>query len=77
MSACKCSPCEREFTGLASFDRHQDFATGRDYKLSKISKSNHLGKWHKKAPRSPHDGPKPKTQKYHHTANVRFIRRHA
>jgi hypothetical protein len=24
MSACKCSPCGREFTGLTAFDKHQD-----------------------------------------------------
>jgi len=24
MSVCKCSPCGREFTGLSTFDRHQD-----------------------------------------------------
>ena len=24
MTACKCSPCGREFTGLSGFDRHQD-----------------------------------------------------
>lgn len=24
MSACTCSPCGREFTGLTAFDKHQD-----------------------------------------------------
>ncbi len=62
---------------ITSFDRHQDFASGRDYKLSKVSKSNRLGKTHHQSPRSPHYGSRKQTQKYHHTANVRIIRRHA
>jgi hypothetical protein len=24
MTACQCSPCGREFTGLGAFDKHQD-----------------------------------------------------
>jgi hypothetical protein len=24
MSACECASCERKFTGLSAFDRHQD-----------------------------------------------------
>ncbi len=62
---------------ITSFDRHHDFAVGRDYKLSKVSKSNRLGKVYKPAPRSPHATSRPATQKYHHTANVRIIKRHA
>lgn len=29
MSACKCAPCGREFTGLTAFDKHQDVDYGR------------------------------------------------
>ncbi len=61
---------------ITSFDRHHDFASGKDYKLSKIAKSNRLGKrW--TGPRSPHASKRPVTQKFHHTANVRIISRHA
>jgi len=57
---------------ITSFDRHQDFASGAYYKLSKISKSNRLDKRrklpgkHNKIPVNIH------TQ---HTSNIRVTRK--
>ncbi len=60
---------------ITSFDRHQDFQSGNDYKLSRVGKSKRLGKiWEGTGP---HLTTKKVTQKIHHTANVRIIRRHA
>jgi len=58
---------------IVSFDRHQDFQPGLDYKLSKVSAANRLGvkKW---LGRGPHLTKKPDTDKVHKTANVRILK---
>lgn len=61
---------------ITSFDRHQDFAPGTDYKLSKIPPSARMGKY--KGERGPHkavrDVSKTVVHK-HHTADIRVIKR--
>ena len=62
---------------ITSFDRHQDFAEGGHYKLSKVPPSNRLNRpepWrsghHSKVKKGP------AKQKVHHTANIRAIKKH-
>lgn len=61
---------------ITSFDRHKDFAAGMNYKLSKISKSNRLGRRLEYADNS--DRPRKTTREFplqvHRTANVRVMR---
>lgn len=59
---------------ITSFDRHQDFATGRNYCLSKISPSNALGRKDPRGPRTGHrTGGHPQKKIVHRTANVRHL----
>ncbi len=60
---------------ITSFDRHQDFAAGRNYKLSKVSKGSRLGC----KPHPEQSGPHTTTREpipmaVHHTANVRVMK---
>lgn len=59
---------------ITSFDRHQDFAAGQDYRLSRPAKSAQLGK--KPGPST--SGPKTTTKDWphriHRTANIRTIK---
>lgn len=58
---------------IVSFDRHQDFATGVDYKLSRVAPSARLDR--KVSPsRGPHLTHKPDTDKIHKTANIRVLK---
>ncbi len=59
---------------ITSFDRHQDFAAGRNYKLSRVSPKARLGV--KPPPKSgPHTGTRePIPMVYHKTANVRVMK---
>lgn len=54
---------------ITSFDRHQDFAPGRNYLLSKVSKSVRLGYKHKGGKSNGRLGPR----KQHRTENVRSV----
>lgn len=61
---------------ITSFDRHNDFAAGKNYKLSKVSPQARLG--YKPAPKQK-SGPRETTREpipmaYHKTANVRVMR---
>jgi hypothetical protein len=62
---------------ITSFDRHQDFAEGQDYKLCRVSPGNRMGR-DRSRPRN--SGPrlttKQDTSHVHHTSNVRVIRRY-
>lgn len=62
---------------ITSFDRHHDFAAGKDYVLSKVAKSNRLG-----TRNNPIHGPKPsngtaphKVVIRHRTTNIRKIKK--
>src|SRR6266536_185942 len=60
---------------ITSFDRHHDFAAGQDYKLSRIPPAKRLGK--KEWPKTgPHIRTKIDASAYHHTANIRVIRKY-
>jgi len=58
---------------ITSFDRHQDFAPGNDYKLSRVAPGSRLGV----KPQPERSGPrltkKPNTDRVHHTANIRTL----
>lgn len=59
---------------ITSFDRHQDFAAGEDYRLAKVPENDKLG-----AKRGPSGhGPRLTTKEWpkriHHTANIRTIK---
>lgn len=56
---------------ITSFDRHQDFAAGKDYKLSKVSAGHKLGvkSNDKRGPHTTSYMPKPLA--VHHTDNIR------
>lgn len=56
---------------ITSFDRHQDFAAGQHYKLSKVSPSNRIGK-----PQKRRGGSDPKPHAVHHTANIRVMKQY-
>jgi len=57
---------------IVSFDRHQDFASGRNYKLSKINKAMKLGTTtHRGGESSGKLGPRKRIN--HRTADVRQI----
>ncbi len=57
---------------ITSYDRHNDFAPGNDYKLSKIPAGSRLG--HKQWPKTgPHKTKKVDTRRVHHTADIRVI----
>lgn len=60
---------------ITSFDRHQDFQPGKDYKLSKVSPRMRMGakQWPKTGP---HKTKRVQTQRVHHTAHVRQLRRY-
>jgi len=60
---------------ITSFDRHQDFAEGLDYKLSKVSPSSRLNKEYKRKS-GLHTGTKINSNKIHHTDNIRIIKHH-
>ncbi len=58
---------------ITSFDRHQDFAVGRDYVLGKVSPGNRLG-YHKGGPsgKPPHKFKKPMPIVHkHRTSRIR------
>lgn len=57
---------------IVSFDRHQDFAAGADYKLSKVGPSARLGR--DKGPGGPHTSTRIDNPRVHHTANVRLLK---
>lgn len=60
---------------ITSFDRHQEFAAGTDYKLSKVSPSCRMGasKW---KPTGPHASKAATNQKsLHRTADIRVLSR--
>lgn len=61
---------------ITSFDRHQDFATGKDYRLSAVCPSNKLGT---KRPPGPMTRPKkgtsaPVVVHKHHTTRIRVAK---
>lgn len=61
---------------ITSFDRHHDFASGRNYKLSKVSPSNRMGtrkNWHNRDVRKGQPYREPK-QKTHRTIRIRTIK---
>ena len=65
---------------ITSFDRHQDFAEGNDYLLSKISPGARMGAARLRGKPTgkshPHSGSGNFPIIKHHTADVRVIRRH-
>src|SRR5690349_2507973 len=54
---------------ITSFDRHQDFAPGNDYKLSRVSPGSRLGVKAQPDHSGPHLTKKSNTDRVHHTAN--------
>lgn len=63
---------------ITSFDRHQDFATGKDYLLSKIAPAMRLGERRKGRARGPHITNKTETaivHRSHRTSNIRVMAR--
>ncbi len=61
---------------ITSFDRHQDFAVGNDYKLSKIAPASRMGKYKgEKGPKLTKRDDSKTVVHQHHTANIRVIRR--
>ena len=58
---------------ITSFDRHQDFAEGKDYMLSKISNGNKIGKYEDKRERTLRSHREGKATVVHKTANIREI----
>lgn len=59
---------------VTSFDRHQDFAAGKDYLLSKISPGQRIGERRKNRPRGPHKTTKYETATVHHNHRTTRIR---
>lgn len=61
---------------ITSFDRHHDFATGKDYTLSKVSPASRLGL--RKRPPGKHGGHKTKVKKpmLHRTVRVRKVNKY-
>ena len=62
---------------ITSFDRHQDFAEGKNYTLSRVGPSARLGV--NKGEGGPHLTKRPNTRTIihgHHTSGVRIIRRY-
>ncbi len=57
---------------VVSFDRHQDFAAGVDYKLSKVGPSQRMGQY--KGPGGPHKTKRVSYDRVHKTANVRVLK---
>lgn len=60
---------------VVSFDRHQDFQPGTDYRLSAVSKFNRLGHKPQGDKTGPHKTKKPGPIAVHRTANVRVLSR--
>jgi hypothetical protein len=61
---------------ITSFDRHQDFAAGSDYKLSRVAPSARMNKY--KGNGGPHKTKRDDSKTvvhHHHTANIRVIRK--
>lgn len=60
---------------ITSFDRHQDFAAGQNYRLSRVSEGSRLGQ---KPQSSKTGGPRLTTKdwpkKIHRTANIRTVK---
>lgn len=59
---------------ITSFDRHQEFAAGKDYRLSKVGGTSRLGQRAQTDKTGPKTGPpKPKPLAVHRTANIRVL----
>lgn len=60
---------------IVSFDRHQDFQPGNDYRLQAVTKSQRLGHKPQQQGSGPHKTKRPGPIAVHHTANVRVLRK--
>lgn len=58
---------------IVSFDRHQDFAPGVDYRLSRVTKGARLGHKIQGDESGPHKTKRPGPLAVHRTANIRVM----